>query len=281
MKNKGNTDTSITSVNNMLKLLSKHANLDQPQQVQQYIANLQRTQTYKRNLCKAYVHYTRYYQLKWQPPKYTEEAKLIKIPTNEKLEKLIASAGRVLSIKLAISKETGLRPIGLCNLKVKDIDLDQRTVYPTTAKHGTARTLKISNNLTRATQNHIVRNNLNPNDKLFTGEAQHYGNDYREMRNNLAKKLNDPTIRTVRLYDFRHFFATTLYHKTRDILFVKQQMGHKRIETTMIYTQLLNLNDDEWTCKTATNINEATQLIEHGFEYITEMDGLKLFRKRK
>jgi len=60
-----------------------------------------------------------------------------------------------------------------------------------------------------------------------------------------------------------------------------QQMGHKKIETTLIYIQLLNLNDDEWTCKTANNIKEATDLIEHGFEYITEMEGLKLFRKRK
>jgi len=50
----------------------------------------------------------------------------------------------------------------------------------------------------------------------------------------------------------------------------------------MIYTQLLNLNDDdEWTCKTATTVEEATQLIEKGFQYITEIDGTKLFRKRK
>jgi hypothetical protein len=62
---------------------------------------------------------------------------------------------------------------------------------------------------------------------------------------------------------------------------VKQQMGHKKIETTLIYTQLLNLNDDEWTCRTAVNVNEATALIEAGFEYVTEMDGTRLFKKRK
>jgi len=72
-----------------------------------------------------------------------------------------------------------------------------------------------------------------------------------------------------------------LYSKTRDILLVKQQMGHRKIETTLIYTQLLNLNDDEWTCRTANNIKDATQLIENGFDYITQIDGLKLFRKRK
>jgi integrase len=177
--------------------------------------------------------------------------------------------------------ETGLRPVELCNLRVKDIDLEQRLVYPTTAKHGNARVLKISQSLQKLLQEHIIRNNLNPTDRMFKGDATIYGNVFRHKRNQLAKKLQDPTIKQVRLYDFRHYFATMTYHKTRDLLFTKQQMGHTKVETTLIYTQLLNLNDDEWTCKTAKNVNEATQLVEAGFEYVTEMDGLKLFRKRK
>jgi hypothetical protein len=36
-----------------------------------------------------------------------------------------------------------------------------------------------------------------------------------------------------------------------------------------------------YTCKTAKDLNEASQLIESGFEYVTEMDNIKLFRKRK
>jgi integrase len=214
-------------------------------------------------------------------PTYTRQDKPIKIPTQEKLQMLIASTGPILSAKLQISKETGIRPIELHNLKVKDIDLEKRLIYPTTAKHGASRTLKISNSLRDALQNHISRNKLNLNDKLFKGDATHYGNNYREMRNRLANKLHDPSLRTIRLYDFRHYFATTLYAKTRDILLVKQQMGHKQINTTMIYTQLLNLNDDEWTCKTATNITDATTLIEAGFEYIAQKDETILFRKRK
>jgi hypothetical protein len=61
-----------------------------------------------------------------------------------------------------------------------------------------------------------------------------------------------------------------------------QKLGHKKIETTMLYTQLVSFNEEEeYTCKTATNIREATDLIEHGFTYITDMDGIKLFKKRK
>jgi integrase len=281
MKNNGRSDYSIKFVDKSLTFISKHANLNEPETVKTFIANLQTSNGYKRNLSIAYNKYCKHYRIEWQMPLYKAEAKTIKIPTSEKLEMLIASSGRILSIKLSISKETGLRPIELHNLKVKDIDLEQRIIYPTTAKHGSARALKISNKLQATLQNYINTNKLNPNDKLFKDTAENYGKHYRLARNSLAKKLNDSTFKTIRLYDFRHHYATNLYNKTRDILLVMNKMGHTQIKTTMIYTQLLNLNEDEWTCKSANNVKDATALIEAGFEYITEMEGLKLFRKRK
>jgi hypothetical protein len=63
---------------------------------------------------------------------------------------------------------------------------------------------------------------------------------------------------------------------------VMQRLGHKKIETTMLYTQLLALEeDDEYTTAVAKTLKEATDLLEHGFQYITDMDGYKIFRKRK
>jgi hypothetical protein len=104
----------------------------------------------------------------------------------------------------------------------------------------------------------------------------------RHYRNKTAEKWQNPTIKTIRLYDLRHFFVTMTYHKTKDILYTKQQMGHKKIETTMIYTQLLQFDRDEnYTCKVSQNPEQTRELIENGFEYVTEQDGLKFFRKRK
>jgi len=72
------------------------------------------------------------------------------------------------------------------------------------------------------------------------------------------------------------------YHKTKDLLHVKALLGHKDLRTTLRYTQLLdNLPNDEYHCKTANNVKEATNLIENGFEYVAEKDGIMLFRKRK
>ena len=97
----------------------------------------------------------------------------------------------------------------------------------------------------------------------------------------LAKKLQNPRIRKINLRTFRHWKATMEYHKTKDILHVKTILGHVNIQNTLVYTHLVDFEEDDFIAKTARTIKEACQLIEAGFEYVTEMDGAKLFRKRK
>jgi len=60
-----------------------------------------------------------------------------------------------------------------------------------------------------------------------------------------------------------------------------QLLGHKNIKNTLIYTQLIQIKDDDFICKAATTVDQAKNLIEAGFEYICEIEGTKLFRKRK
>jgi hypothetical protein len=75
--------------------------------------------------------------------------------------------------------------------------------------------------------------------------------------------------------------ATMEYAKTKDILHVMQILGHRNIKNTLRYTQLINFPNDDFACKAAKSVQEATELIESGFEYVCEVDGTKLFRKRK
>ena len=116
---------------------------------------------------------------------------------------------------------------------------------------------------------------------MFTQNSEYYAKSFRYFRNKIASKLEDPSIRTIRLYDFRHFFATKLYHQTKDILFVKAQMGHRKISTTLRYTQLVEMGDDSFTVKIAQNLNEFTELLEQGFEYVSDYGDNKVLRKRK
>jgi hypothetical protein len=71
------------------------------------------------------------------------------------------------------------------------------------------------------------------------------------------------------------------YHKTKDILHVMRLLGHKSIKNTLIYTHLLDFEDEEYVSRVAKTIQEACKLVEAGFDYVCEIDDVKLFRKRK
>lgn len=58
-------------------------------------------------------------------------------------------------------------------------------------------------------------------------------------------------------------------------------MGHRKISTTLRYTQLVEIGDDSFTVKIASNIEEFTALLEQGFEYVSDYGEAKVLRKRK
>jgi integrase len=106
---------------------------------------------------------------------------------------------------------------------------------------------------------------------------------YSGTRKHLARKFNNPRLLNVKLHTFRHWKATMEYHKTRDILYVKQLLGHRSLQSTLVYTQLIGLReDDAYHCKVAKTEQEKTTLIEGGFDHVaTDPDGTMYFRKRK
>ncbi len=75
------------------------------------------------------------------------------------------------------------------------------------------------------------------------------------------------------------------YHKTRDILKVKELSGHVNVNNTLIYLHLeralFNLESYEFNVKTPKTVEEASKLLEVGFDYVCDLDDFKLFRKRK
>lgn len=49
----------------------------------------------------------------------------------------------------------------------------------------------------------------------------------------------------------------------------------------MIYTQLIHFQRDEYIVKTARNLKEDEELLLAGFEFVTEREGNKIYRRRK
>jgi hypothetical protein len=58
-------------------------------------------------------------------------------------------------------------------------------------------------------------------------------------------------------------------------------LGHRKRQNTDFYTQLMNFESDDYHVKTAKNLREDEELISAGFEYVTEREYVKVYRKRK
>ncbi len=263
-----------------LQWLSDTVNLDNPAKVRQYIVRQPWSSGFKNNLVKAYNHYASYFHLSRLDLWFAEIHRIPKVPTTEQLSKLIAHAKPKYALILSLLKETGMRPIEISKLTLKSLDFERRTVIAPGAKLGKQRELRLTTNTVAMFKAYLAKHEFAVNEQLFP-KSRSIRDNYLKIRRNAARKLGDPALRQIRLYDFRHYFGSMLYHNTKDILYVKEKMGHKRLENTMIYTHLVSFESDEWICRAAKDIRTASDLIEQGFEYVTDFNDAKLFRKRK
>jgi integrase len=292
LEGKGRSENTRIAYEKNLKALAIRADLKDTKAVELAIARYKKkdgkpiTNNYKSKLCDQYAIYCKFYKVDWEKPIYTPEPTTIQPPTQEKILMLISSARYELSIKLDISAQTGLRPIevqGNKGLKAKDVHPDQNTITARITKGCNARPpLTITKELTARIQDYIIRHKIEPDEILFKGKARNYGRIYRVFRNRLAEKLQDPTIRTIRLYDLRHAYATKQLRRTQNAEIVRQLMGHKKLDTTQKYLHLLAGNSGEWIVEGTSDKERAKQLLLEDFKYeLTTPDGTMLFKKAK
>lgn len=59
-------------------------------------------------------------------------------------------------------------------------------------------------------------------------------------------------------------------------------LGHRNIQSTLIYAQFIDFRGDDYVSKAAKNAEEVQQLVEAAFEYVfTTPEEVVIFRKRK
>jgi integrase len=162
------------------------------------------------------------------------------------------------------------------NLKWTDFDFVNLSVLVTPENGSNSRVLKISNKL-------VAMLNELPQDTatVFGVDADQLRRNYCRQRKRISMKLKNARLRQITFHTFRHWKATMEYHKTKDILHVKEILGHKSLDNTMKYTQLVNFKDDQFTLKVANSEKEACQLLEAGFEYVCDYCENKILRHRK
>jgi integrase len=282
LRKQGLAEKTIEAYCRMLRLLvERHADLNDPESVKEALARSKASEQWKALAIAAYSSFLKMRGLTWIPPKVNIVRKLPFIPLEEELDALIAGCGPKTSTLLQLLKETGMRIGEALRLKWSDVDFQRRVIILNQPeKHGRARVFTVSDKLAG-----MLKALPRVSENVFQGGFASVRKSFYASRRRLAEKLNNPRLNMITFHTFRHWKATMEYHKTKDPLHVKELLGHKSLDTTLLYIQveeaLFQSRDDEFTVKTARDPEEIKSLLEVGFEYVCEKDGLMFFRKRK
>ncbi len=278
LKKRGYTKSTVkTKVQTLKRLVRMGVNLLSPESVKDVLAAQDEwSNNYKKIVIYAYDNFAEMLNISWKPPICKPLGKLPFVPLEKEVDTLIAGCSKKVATSLQLMKETGMRIGEVWSLEWTDIDERRRTIRCQSEKYGNPRMFKVSGKL-------LSMLNALPkrSEKVFDTGLKTHRASFNIQRKRLAKKLHNPRLLKISFHTLRHWKATMEYHHTKDILHVKQLLGHRSINSTMIYTHLINFEGDEFTCRTAKDLEEAKGLIEAGFDYVTDMNSCKLFRKRK
>ena len=284
LKKQGRADGTVKTYNyGLLKIIAMGGDLNDPETVKEILTSKALSNGVKAIIINAYTAFLAWNNATWKAPSYRYTAKIPFIPSEEELNQLIAGCGPQTSALLQTLKETAARIGEALALLWTDVNFQGRTIsINAPEKRGNARILSVSTKLLD------MLNQLPRKSERVFGEAtcQHKNGNFYNQRRRLAAKLGNPRLLRITFHTFRHWRASVEYHKTRDVVHVQQFLGHRSIQSTMIYITiekaLFKDGPDEYVSKVAKNVKEAQTLVDVGFEYVCDFDDEgKLFKKRK
>jgi integrase len=264
------------------RLTDLGANLQDPESIKEILAKNKWSDGYKANFVEAYTTFLKMEGRAWNPPKYKRPQNLAFIPTETEIDQLIAAAGKITGAFLQGLKDTGADPGELSRARWIDVDKETRTLkinFP--VKGHNARILRISDGFLNRIMSFQKTSEIIFNRKRMCA-------NFWTQRKRIARKLQNPRILEIHFTTLRHWKGTMEYHRTKDVLYVQKLLGHKSLQSTMVYIDYEKAcfgtpDNEKFYSKVAINVGEAAELIEDGWEYVTGeySDGGKIFRKRK
>jgi integrase/predicted RNA-binding Zn-ribbon protein involved in translation (DUF1610 family) len=264
-------------------LCDRGANLFVADSVKDIIAKQTWSSNRKRNVINAYSLFLKLNQMSWEPPRCNVSESIPFIPTEQEIDALISAAPKKLSTFLLLLKETAMRRGEAKRIEWINIDSEKNTItlnHP--EKHSNSRMWKVTPQLI-AQLNALPKTSV----KVF-GESRMdtLKTAFLRLRKKQAKKMQNPRLLSIGFHTLRHWKATTLYHRTKDPLYVRDFLGHKSMKNTEKYVNIerkmfADYGNDEWTVKVTSKQEEATIYLEQGFEWVGVKDNLIFLRKRK
>lgn len=154
--------------------------------------------------------------------------------TKDEIRSLIKAAPTkksTLIIKVLYS--SGLRLSECVNLKVNDLELDNGHGWVRGGKGGKDRMFKLSDFIVRDIRTHLKHHS---GVYLFSKDKPLTSRNVQKILRRAAVKAN--ITKPVTPHKLRHSFATHLLEAGTDIRIIQKLLGHSRLETTQIYTEV-------------------------------------------
>ena len=284
MKRQNYSEETIRLNRIALKVLEERgANLFDTDSVKDVIAKQTWSSSRKKNVINAYSMFLKLNKMTWEPPRCTVTESIPFIPTEQEIDALISAAPKKLSTFLLLLKETAMRRGEAKRLEWINVDSERNTItLNEPEKHSNPRIWKVTPQL--IAQLHALPKT---SQKVFgDGKIDSLKTAFLHERHKLSAKLQNPRLLSIGFHTLRHWKATTLYHRTKDPLYVKDFLGHKRMKNTEKYINIerkmfADYGTDEFTVKVTDKPEEATRYLEEGFEWLGVKDSLIFLRRRK
>jgi len=139
---------------------------------------------------------------------------------------------------LQLFVQCGLRLSEVADIELSDIDMDKRKGVLRIAggKGDQPREISLNKTVRHALKAYLeIRQNLPDTKKLLISQLRQ-PLSRRSIYHLTKKYLEAAGMPDLSCHDLRHLFATNLYNRHKDIILVKEALGHKTLESTLRYS---------------------------------------------
>ena len=272
-----------------LKAVARRSNIFDPERVKGYLASAEMSENRKQTVVDHLARFYKWKDIPFDRPHYKRIELLPFMPTENEMDELISGLSQRWATFLQLMKETAFRCGEAWTLSWDDIDFKSRLVSVRHPEKGSqSRTLRVSQrlvdmlNILSRDSSCVFHEAYDDELKTMKG-LESFRRLFERHRKRIAAAHPESNVAKIHFHSFRTWRATMEYLKTRDLEAVMMLLGATNPIHARRYVRLaqaLTLREDDYVTARAATPDEAEELVREGFNFVTEIQGVQIFRRR-